>query len=156
MRIRIVYYSWQGHTRTVATALAELLGAELQRIEAVSESGMFGKAMRAMLGMRAAIRPLDASLGDVDHLIVATPVWAQKVPPYVNEYLAGLVNCSGKPFSVLVEMKGSGAESAIRAVRDRLTKKGMRFVSSAVTLEDEVDAGTYGRKIEEFAKAILQ
>ncbi len=117
---------------------------------------MFGKAMRATLGMKAAIGPLDAALSDVDHLIIAMPVWAQKVPPYVNEYLSELSNCAGKPLSVLVEMKGSGAESAVRAVRDWLTKKGMRFVSSAVTLKDEVDAGTYGRKLEEFAGTILQ
>ncbi|MCM2464997.1 flavodoxin family protein [Methanoculleus oceani] len=154
--ILIVYYSWQGHTEKVAAALAERVGGRLERIEPVSEVGMFRKAMMAMLGMRAAIRPVQTNLADVDFLVVATPVWSQKIPPYVVEYLSGVTNAAGKPFSVLVEMGGSGAEKAAAIVRKSLEAKGMRFVSSASTLESEVDAGRLGPAIEEFARTIAQ
>ena len=152
--ILIVYYSGEGHTEKVATALGKKVGGRLATIEPVTEAGTFRKAMTAMFGMRAAIRPMKTDLSDVDFLVVATPVWSRKVPPYVNEYLAGVTNAAGKPFSVLAEMGGSGAENAIEIVRNSLEAKGMRFVSSAVTVESEVDAGRFGPTIEEFARTI--
>jgi len=153
--ILIVYYSWQGHTEKVAMALAERVGGRLEKIEAVSEVGMLRKGMMAAFGMRAAIRPAQTDLIDVDFLVVATPVWSQKVPPYINEYLSQVSGASGKLFSVLVEMGGSGAEKAVAIVRKSLEAKGMRFVSSATTLESEVDAGQFGPAIEEVARAIV-
>jgi flavodoxin len=154
MKVMIAYYSWQGHTAKVAQALAGQLGAELVRIEPVTETGMVSKALKAVLRMRSAIRPCKVDLTDADHLVVASPVWAQKVPPYVNEYLSRLTGVPGKPFSVLVEMRGSGAESAIRVIRQALEKKGMRFVASAATLEEQVDNGTFGDRITAFADTI--
>ena len=154
--ILIVYYSWQGHTEKVAAALAGRVGGRLEKIEPVSEVGMFRKGMMAAFGMRAAIRPVQADLTGVDFLVVATPVWSQKVPPYVNEYLSRVSGASGKPFSVLVEMGGSGAEKAVAIVRKSLEAKGMRFVSSATTLESEVDAGQFGPAIERLARTIAE
>jgi flavodoxin len=154
VKVLIAYYSWQGHTAKVAQALAGILGADLVRIEPVSESGMLVKAAKAMLGLKSAIRPCRVDLAGVDHLVIASPVWAQKVPPYVNEYLSRLTSGTGKPFSVLVEMRASGAGSATRAIRQALEKKGMRFVASASTREEQVENGTFGDRITALAEAI--
>ena len=154
--VLIVYYSWQGHTEKVARALAERVGGRLARIEPVSEVGTLRKAMMATFGIRAAIRPTETDLSGVNFLIVATPVWAQKAPPYVNEYLSRVTNASGKPFSVLVEMGNSGAEKVVAIVRKSLEAKGMRFVTSATTLESDVDAGRFDRTVEEFARTIVE
>jgi NAD(P)H-dependent FMN reductase len=117
---------------------------------------MFMKAMSAFLGRSAPIRPCKTDLSGVDFLIIASPVWAQKVPPYVNRYISLLSNTSGKPFSLVAEMGGRGAEKAIAHMRKGLEAKGMQFVSSAFTLESEVDSGSFIPKIEEFAKTIRQ
>lgn len=154
--ILIAYYSWQGHTEKVATALAKKVGAGLATIEPVSDMGMFKKAMMARFGMRAPIRPVQTDLSDIDFLVVTTPVWSRKVPPYINEYLSRITNAAGKPFSVLAEMGGSGGENAIAIVRTSLEEKGMRFISSAVTLEREVDAGRFGPAVDEFARTIME
>jgi hypothetical protein len=53
-------------------------------------------------------------------------------------------------------MGGRGAEKAIAHMRKGLEAKGMQFVSSAFTLESEVDSGSFIPKIEEFAKTIRQ
>jgi flavodoxin len=156
MKILVAYYSWQGHTQKVATALAQKLDAELVKIEAVSECGMFGKAMRAALGWKSPIKPTKTDLSGTDLLVIATPVWAGKVPPYINAYCAAITNCAGKPFAVLAEMGGSGADKAIAHVRGLLEKKGMRFVYSAVTVEKDVDAGTFAGIISAFAEKIAQ
>jgi NAD(P)H-dependent FMN reductase len=147
--ILIVYYSWQGHTGKVATALAEQVGGRLERIEPAPGPGVVRGGVMAAFGMRAAIRPAQTDLAGVDYLVVATPVWSRKVPPYINEYLALVSNASGKPFSVL-------AEKAVAVVRKGLEAKGMRFASSASTLESEVDAGQSGPAIEEFARKIVE
>jgi flavodoxin len=155
MKILVVFYSWQGHTGRVAKALATRLGADLVQVEAEKESGMFGKAMGAFLGRSAPIRPVKSDLSGVDFLVLASPVWAGKVPPYMNRYIELLSNTSGKPFSLVAEMGKSGAEKAIAHMRTRLEAKGMQFVSSAATLESEVDLGSFVPKIEELAKTIV-
>jgi flavodoxin len=156
MKILVAYYTWHGHTGKVAQALAGKVGADLVRIEPETESGMFVKAMKAAFSLSSPIRPCKTDLSGVDFLVIASPVWAQKVPPYVNRYIALLSNTSGKPFSLLAEMGGRGAEKAIAHMRRHLEAKGMQFVSSAYTLEAEVDSGSFVPKIGEFAKTIVQ
>jgi multimeric flavodoxin WrbA len=154
MAIRVVYYSWKGHTEKVATALAKKLDAELVRIEPVSEGGIAGKAMKAFFRMKSPIRPVKTDLTGVDTLVIASPVWGGKVPAYVNKYLDSVTGGKGKPFHVIVEMGNRGDQSAIAVVRNALEKKGMKFVSSASTVEKEVDSGLFMGTIEKFAAGI--
>jgi hypothetical protein len=156
MTIRIAYFSGKGHTEKVAITLARLLDAELVRIEPLRESGMPGKLLKTLFFMRSAIKPCPTDLTGIDRLVIATPVWAAKVPPYVNEYLAEVSGCGGKPFHVLAEMGGRGSEGTIAAVRKELEKKGMRFVSSATTVERDVDSGSFMATVEAFAAGIHQ
>ena len=60
----------------------------------------------------------------------------------------------GKSFHVIAEMAGRGSEGTIAGVRNLLEKKGMRFVSSAVTLERDVDSGAFVSTVEAFAAGI--
>ena len=152
--MRIACYSWKGHTGKVATTLARLLDAELVRIEPIRESGMAGKLLKTLFVMKSAIKPCPTDLTGIDGLIIATPVWASKVPPYVNEYLGGVSGGEGKPFHVIAEMGGRGSEGTIAAVRNELEKKGMRFVSSATTIEKDVDNGAFMATVEAFAAGI--
>jgi NAD(P)H-dependent FMN reductase len=154
MAVRVVYYSWKGHTEKVATALAGMLDAELVRIEPLHEGGIAGNAMKAFFGMKSPIKPTKTDLGGVDTLVVASPVWAGKVPPFVNAYLDAVTGGSDKPFHVLVEMGGRGDRTAIAAVRKILERGGMRFVSSATTIEKDVDAGAFSGTLETFAAGI--
>jgi len=154
MTIRIAYFSRTGHTQKVATALAGLVNAELVRIEPQREFNIALGAMKAWLAMKSPIRPCTTDLAGTDHLIIATPVWAGKVPPFVNEYLSAVTGGTGKPFHVLVEMGGRGDQSAIAVVRKALEHKGMKFVSSASTIEKDVDGGSFMGTLEKFAAGI--
>ena len=95
MKILVAYYSWKGHTETVARDLAGRLNATLVKIEPLSDpgEGMFGKVIQALLGMKGRIKPCQIDMKEVDHLVIATPVWAHKIPPYIREYLSQLINC---------------------------------------------------------------
>jgi flavorubredoxin len=156
MVIRIAYFSWKGHTEKVATALASRVNAELVRIESLSEYNVAIGGMKAFLSKRSPIKPCRADLSGIDELIIATPVWSGKVPPFVNEYVSSITGGEGKPFHVIVEMGGRGSEGAIASVRERLEKKGMRFVSSAVTVERDVESGAFIATVDTFAARILK
>lgn len=154
MVIRVVYYSWKGHTETVASALARLLDAELVRVEPARDCRVGREGMKAFFRMKSPIKPTNSDLSGVDTLVIASPVWAGKVPPFMNTYLDSVTNGSGKPFHVLVEMGGRGDQSAITVVRKALEQKGMVFVSSASTIERDVENGSYTKALEEFAAGI--
>jgi len=154
MAIRIAYFSWTGHTKKVATALAERVNAELVRIEPRGSFNIAIGGMKAFLSMRSPIKPCKTELAGIEELIIATPVWSGKVPPFVNEYCSAVTGGEGKPFHVFTEMGGKGAESAIASVRQLLEKKGMRFVSSASTVERDVDSGAFTATVERFAAGI--
>ncbi len=154
MVIRVVFYSWKGHTEKVAVTLAKLLDAELIQIEPVRDCGMAGKAIRALFTMKSPIKPTKTDLTGVDALVIASPVWAGKVPAYVNTYLDSVTGGSGKPFHVIVEMGGRGDQTAIAVVKKALEQKGMKFVSSASTIEKDVDSGSFMRAVETFAAGI--
>ena len=154
MTTRIAYFSWKGHTEKTATALAKLLDAELVRIEPAGDIRVAGGAMKAFFGMKSQIKPAKSDLAGIDTLVVASPVWAGKVPPYVNAYLDAVTGGNGKPFHVLIEMGGRGDQSAIAVVRKALGRKGMTFVSSASTIEKDVEAGAFAGTLETFAAGI--
>ena len=154
MTIRIAYFSWKGHTEKVATALARLLDAELVRIEPLRESGMPGRLLKTLFFIRSAIKPCPTDLSGIDELIIVTPVWAAKLPPYVNEYLTEVSGARGKSFRVIAEMAGRGSEGTIAAVRKELEKKGMHFMSSATTMEQDVDSGAFMATVEAFAAGV--
>ena len=96
---------------------------------------MPGKLLKTLFFMKSAIKPCAADLARIDDLIIAIPVWVGKAPPYMNEYLSRLSGGEGKPFHGIAEMGSRGSEGTITMVRNQLEKKGMRCVSSAVTIE---------------------
>lgn len=162
MTICIAYFSWKGHTRKVAETLAEVLkktGREALLVEITPErefkdSNVAVQAIKAFLTMKTPIKPGNTDLSGIDELVIATPIWAGKVPPFVNTYVSDVSNGKGKPFHVVAEMGGRGAEGGISVVRKQLEKKGMRFVSSAFTVESDVESGTFTGAVDAFAAGI--
>jgi flavodoxin len=154
MVIRIAYFSWKGHTQKIATALAERLNTELVRIEPPGTFNIAIGGMKAFLSMKSPIKECKTNLAGIDGLIIATPVWSGKVPPFVNEYCSEITGGSEKPFYVFTEMGSRGAEGAIAAVRTQLERKGMHFVSSASTVEQDVDSGAFMATVGKFAAGI--
>ncbi len=158
MKVLVAYYSWKGHTETLAQKIAPKLNADLVKIEPLKDPGpgMGSKAMKAFFGFRAKIKPCLSDLKEIDHLVIATPVWAQNIPPYTREYLSGLGNNPGKKFSVLVEMGGSGGDKVVAIVRKILEAKGMKFTTSAQFIEKEVEAGQIDETLDRFGARILE
>jgi len=148
--IIVAYFSWKGHTEKVAGEISKRLGAGLVKIEPYGRIHLFSGAIKAVMREKSAIRPCKTDISDTKGLVIACPVWARKIPPYMNEYLSRVSGCNAKPFGIAVEMASAGAENAIAIIRSELEQKGMRFVTSLVTLEKEVDNSMIGDKVDRF------
>ena len=70
------------------------------------------------------------------------------------QYISMLTNTTGKTFSILVEMGGKGADKTLKKVRKALEKKGMKFVTSAVTVERDVNDDNFESTIIDMADSI--
>ncbi|HMK53898.1 MAG TPA: hypothetical protein VK444_03870 [Methanobacteriaceae archaeon] len=156
MNIMVAYYSWQGHTRKVAELLSEKLDAQLVQIEATKESAVPIKALKAFFGMKSNIKPCKTDLSDVDHLILATPVWSSHSTPYMNKYISLLTNTAGKSYSVVAEMGSKGADITIEQIQKKMAKKQMKLVITGITLEEEVDSGEFEDTISKMADYIKE
>lgn len=154
MVIRVVYYSWKGHTEKVAIALAKKLNAELVCIEPVKPCNVAIGGMKAFFKLTAPIKPTKSDLSGIETLVIASPVWAGKVPPFVNTFIRSVSNGTKKPFYILVEMGGRGDASAIAVIREQLELKGMIFRSSVSTIEKDVESGSFKTVIEKFSAEI--
>jgi flavorubredoxin len=152
--IIVAYFSWRGHTEKVAGEIAKRLGGGLVKIEPHGRIHLFSGAIKAAMRAKSAIRPCKTDISDMKGLVIACPVWARKIPPYMNEYISRVAGCNGKPLGIVVEMASSGAENAIAIIRNELEQKGMRFVASLVTLEKEVDNAMIGDRVDLFAAEI--
>jgi NAD(P)H-dependent FMN reductase len=156
MKTLVVYFSLKGHTKQVAETLSHILDAELEPIEPYGVVLVPVGGFKALLGMKSAIRLCRTNLKGIDLLVLATPVWAGKVPPYVNTYLSVLSQCEGKPFAVVTQMARSGHESALDHVRKHLLAKGMRFAGSTRSTESDIGTTALEKRLESFAASVLK
>lgn len=86
----IIYYSLTGNTKNAAERLAELLNADVCRIETVkpmppdmARQMMIG-GMKAVFGLRPEIKGVPQDISKYDEVIIGTPVWAGKNAPAAN------------------------------------------------------------------------
>ena len=93
MKRAIIYYSLTGNTMGGAEKLAELLDADIYRIETIkpmpsdkTKQMMIG-GMKAIFGMCPEIKGVPENTELYDEFIIGTPIWAGKHAPAVNTLL---------------------------------------------------------------------
>lgn len=124
MKTAVVYYSRFGTTRTVATALAQELGAEVREIKAVRECGFMGMGFRSVFGIRMPIRPMNLDFGGVDRVVLCTPIWAGKPANPARTFLQE-AKIEGKKLAVAFTTGGGETGPALEAVRKLVAGKGV-------------------------------
>lgn len=87
----VVFYSRSGHTEQLALRLAELIGADTERIrDNTARGGWLGYqrcAIEAFLGHTPKIRPCRYRPQDYDLVIIGTPVWVWNMSSPVRSYV---------------------------------------------------------------------
>lgn len=158
MKTAIVYYSMSGNTQQTAEKIANILGADLIRIEPKKEypSTGFRKFLwggkSAVMGDKPALQSYRFS-GDYDRIIFGTPVWASSFTPplrtFINENRERIAD---KSVAVFVCYSGGGAEKAIEKLSRFLGKP----FDAELILTDPKDAPSEEneKKIQAFCKSL--
>ncbi len=122
MKTVVVYYSRFGTTRTIATAVAEELGAEVREIQAVRECGFLGMGFRSLFGIRMPIRPMNLDFKEVDRVVLCAPVWAGRPANPVRTFLQE-AKLEGKKLAVLFSTGGGETGPGLETVRKLVAGK---------------------------------
>ncbi|WP_265580371.1 flavodoxin family protein [Methanofollis aquaemaris] len=124
----MIFYSGTGQTRTLATAAAGIVGADLVEVRDLagySKSMMYLKgAPKARRGEEAEIEPAEIDVGAYDLVVVGTPVWAWSPTPAANAIVAALRNCEGKR-AVAFATSGGMPGSTLEKLSAKLEGRGM-------------------------------
>lgn len=119
----IVYFSWSGHTRTVANIIHELTGSRMVEIEVQEPYSSVYKEVtaRARRELDNDIRPTLVTrvenMTDYDTLIVGTPIWNSRLAPPVKSFLASY-DLSGKKILPFCTHGGSGTAQSVNNMRE--------------------------------------
>ena len=89
--VLIVYYSRSGHTEKVVTKLAEILGADVEKlVDLKNRQGILGFIIGgkdASFKKLTYIDPVKYDAQDYELVIFATPTWASAAVPSVRTYI---------------------------------------------------------------------
>jgi flavorubredoxin len=153
MKTVVVYYSRFGTTRTIATALAQELEAEVREIKAVRECGFMGMGFRSLFGIPMTIQPMDLDFAGVERIVLCAPIWAGKPANPARTFLKE-AKIEGKRLAVLFAT-GGGVPASLATIQKCVAGKQVEvtFLGGIVTrMKDEgrlrSEATDLARKLE--------
>ena len=125
MKTLVLYYSYMGHTKALAEALALKEVFDICEIKDVKRPSILGAFIRggyaAITKKSWPIEPLTVDPAAYEHIILCAPVWGSNLPPAVNAALANL------PADITVSVKmvsGSGKSACKEKIEALITGKG--------------------------------
>lgn len=156
MKSLVVYYSLSGNTRTVATAIARELGADIEEIHCRRYGGGGWSYLRAAIdSWRGRLPEIDApsrSPAGYDLVVVGGPVWTGHLAPPVRAWLAGQQpRLSGVAF--FVTFGGRGAERALQEMREQ---GGAEPKATLTVREDDIKKGRFSSAVVSFAAKLRE
>ncbi|MDD5679209.1 MAG: flavodoxin [Kiritimatiellae bacterium] len=133
MRNLVVYYSYTGNTELAAKTLAEIIKADIIKIEDVDRPSK-DKAYKAgkeasIQGKSWPVKPFKTDLSAYDRIFVGCPVWFGMPTPEFNAFVEQ-VDFSGKQVVVFVTLGGGGYDKAVKSMTEKVAAKGGKVVSS--------------------------
>lgn len=150
----VAYYSWSGHTRQIAEAIAAEFDADVEQIREVnSRSGWiayFRSAWEALQGKSAPIADVKNSVSGYDLVVLGTPVWAGRMSSPLRTYILQ----ERDKFARIAVFCSEGGANGDRAIGQVAELCGKVPVASLIVTEGELASGTYRQKVAEFTKAL--
>lgn len=157
MKRLVVYYSLSGNTEEAARKLAELLDAELLRLETVKPMPN-SFAARILVGGGQVLfhhvpelKPLDRDLDAYDEIILGSPIWNSQGVPAVNAFLRD-ANAAAKVTALFFLSGGGETRKGLEAVTKRLPN--LRHTVSLLDRRHK-NSGENDAKLRQFAAAVL-
>lgn len=152
----VVYYTRTGHTEQVANVLADMLGADIERIrETANRRGFWGywrAGYESMRGILPSVEVPSRNPADYDVVILGTPVWSQRPSTPVRAFIAAYRD-RFKSIACFCTLGGMGAQKTLAMMAELAGKPATG--TFAVT-EPELAAGSWKEGIRHFADAIRE
>jgi flavodoxin len=153
-KILVVYYSWTGHTRQIAEAIASELGADIEAIcEARPRSGWFAYLYSAWEVLREHVVPIKVLEKDpfaYDLIVLGTPVWAGRMSTPVRSYVAQ----ERHKFSRIALFCTEGGANGEKALAQIAQLCGKEPAATLVVTEADLKSGAFRQKVTDFTKAL--
>jgi len=162
----VVYYSNSGTTRTVATRIAETLGADMEEIverkhraslldaqgKPAGGLGMARAAMSAALGFGSSIEKGKSNPADYDLVVVGTPVWVGSLVPAVRSYLKH----NRKGIKSVAMFCTCGQVEKLKAFKQMAGLVGQEPRATMAVSADDVKAGAFDEAVRDFAAGLAR
>lgn len=156
MSMLVAYYSLSGTTRTLATALAKELGADVEEIRSDRYAPDVWGSIRAgydsWLGNLPPIEPLVHLPSRYALVVLGGPVWAFHPATPVRAFLRQ----EGSRLRNLAFFLTHGGSAAGRTLREMARLAGRSPIATLVVREADVKAGSFGSAVSSFATALRQ
>jgi flavodoxin len=156
-RTLVVYYSRTGTTRSVARAIQEELGCEIERItDTKHRGGVLGwmrSAVDAILHRPAALRAMSTDPADYELVILGSPVWNASVSAPVRTYLEENGDRIRRVafFCTFGTFGGRGSARALRQMEAACRK---RPIATLGLREKDVDRRAFVPRVQTFVGAL--
>ncbi|HXV56772.1 MAG TPA: flavodoxin [Gaiellaceae bacterium] len=155
-RILLVYYSRSGTTATLARAIAEATGADVEElVDTVRRSGALGfvRSVRDAAARRpSAIEPLTRDPAVYDLVVVGGPDWGGAASGPVRTFLQSRRGRLPRVAFFLTD----GTSDHEKVFRDMAELAGTDPVATLGVPHDEVRPGGYEERVEAFARALRE
>ncbi len=150
MKTLVVYYSRDGSTREVATALARDLLADIEELDAVPRYvgflGYFRAGYDSWKGYLPAIGPVRYSPGEYDLVVIGGPLWAGHLATPIRAYLK---SHQGE-FSRIAAFITYGGSSPAQAIKEVAQLSGRVPDAEMAVRTKDVAEGTFMQNVSEF------
>lgn len=108
MKSLVIYYSETGNTEKVAKAIAEILNADIKRIEETNPD----------------------ELNNYDLIFIGTPVHGSRPAKIIEEFLNELPILSNKRGAAFCTIHMFGHKKTFKIIKEKIEDKGINFIGS--------------------------
>ncbi|NPV87975.1 hypothetical protein HPY42_00395 [Coprothermobacteraceae bacterium] len=155
MRTLIVYFSGSGNNKRVAEKLADLIKADIERLDDGQRRCFFRDGFQAATQKTVAIKQLTKDLDYYDDIVLVTPVWAGNLPAAVRTFLLNYKDRLLGKRVWLASCSGSGEDN--KEIVNKAIKCLSKDFEAALLLSDaELKKAKADQKLQDFAALIAR
>jgi flavodoxin len=153
-RIRVVYFSRDGHTRHLAREIADACGAELDEITEPGDrrgpGGYLRSALEALLGLCPELKPAAHTPGRDELLVIGTPVWFWNMASPVRSYLEAQRDRLGR-VAFFCTCESSGQDKVLHDLRRLCHRAPVATLALAGPARDQ---GAHAAQLADFVRSL--
>jgi hypothetical protein len=150
----VVYYSLSGNTRTVATALAKNLDADIDELRCnrytLGVWGYIRAAYDSWMGNLPPIEPLAHAVSQYELVVIAGPIWVWHPAPPVRSFLQQ----ERDRFPRIAFLLTHGGAAGAKSLRETEVIVGRPPVCAITITEGHIKAQTFANALSAFAATL--